>query len=279
MTGDWLPAGPDLPSVLSQYPRLLYTPLAKAEIPAIMFRGSLDARLCAGLIDRFMERGLMPTAEQAATGDSKRLRVDIGASLGTKGNQGEAFFASADQTRELFKTLFVGLPSPVDLVYETLAALVGGKNVRVAREPDGSEYGPAIIRIHYDGHRYKPHVDHVSLREQRFDYAVTRIEHQFAGVLCLQNALAQAGRVPQAILHRHLWMEEMDRLPAEEEFRKLAADRQIENHQVDLGVRDLYFLNTRCIHEVPAVVGDQARVVLAVFIGYSDDDDEVFVWS
>jgi len=30
---------------------------------------------------------------------------------------------------------------------------------------------------------------------------------------------------------------------------------------------------------VPAIAGDQARVVLAVFIGYSPDDDEVLVWS
>ena len=90
---------------------------------------------------------------------------------------------------------------------------------------------------------------------------MTRFEQQFAEVLCLQNALAQAGRVPQAILHRHLWMEEMGRHPAEDDFRKLAANPQIENHQVDLGG------------------GDQVRVVLAVFIGYSEDDDEVFVWS
>ena len=42
---------------------------------------------------------------------------------------------------------------------------------------------------------------------------------------------------------------------------------------------DLYFFNTRCIHEVPAVQGDDPRVVLAVFIGYAEDDDEIYVWS
>ena len=42
---------------------------------------------------------------------------------------------------------------------------------------------------------------------------------------------------------------------------------------------DLYFFNTRCIHEVPGVDGDLARVVLATFIGYSSGRDEIFVWS
>jgi hypothetical protein len=30
---------------------------------------------------------------------------------------------------------------------------------------------------------------------------------------------------------------------------------------------------------VPKVMGDQPRIVLAVFIGYSEDEDEVMVWS
>ena len=33
------------------------------------------------------------------------------------------------------------------------------------------------------------------------------------------------------------------------------------------------------IHEVPAVGGDDPRIVLAVFIGYEPADPEVFVWS
>ena len=50
------------------------------------------------------------------------------------------------------------------------------------------------------------------------------------------------------------------------------------NH-VALEVGDLYFFNTRLVHEVPAVKNEQARIVLAVFIGYDPDMDEVFVWS
>ena len=42
---------------------------------------------------------------------------------------------------------------------------------------------------------------------------------------------------------------------------------------------DLYFFNTRLIHEVPGLDSEDPRVVLATFIGYSSGHDEMFVWS
>ena len=219
-----------------------------------MLRGACQQPQCAGLIDRFTQRELMPAADGIELTNDRVRRVDIGVSLNSLASDKKTFFEAAAAARQLYGTLFDGFDNPVEILYRSLPALAGaeGKTVRVAREPDGREYCPAIIHIHYGGHRYTPHIDHALLREQRFD-------HQFAGVLCLQNAMAQGGRVPQAILHRHLWTEEMDRHVDEEAFRELAAERQIENLEVDLGLGDLYFFNTRCIHEVPAVGGDQAR--------------------
>jgi len=49
--------------------------------------------------------------------------------------------------------------------------------------------------------------------------------------------------------------------------------------EVVLQPGDLYFFNTRSIHEVPGVAGELPRVVLATFIGYSPDRAEIFVWS
>jgi hypothetical protein len=53
----------------------------------------------------------------------------------------------------------------------------------------------------------------------------------------------------------------------------------VPNVTVNLEPGDLYFFNTQLIHEVPGVPGELPRIVLATFIGYSPDDDEVFVWS
>jgi hypothetical protein len=62
-------------------------------------------------------------------------------------------------------------------------------------------------------------------------------------------------------------------------FHDYARENGIPNATVELEPGDLYYFNTRLIHEVPAVQGDQPRIVLATFIGYSHEDPEVWVWS
>jgi hypothetical protein len=42
---------------------------------------------------------------------------------------------------------------------------------------------------------------------------------------------------------------------------------------------DFYLFNSGCIHQVAPVEGNTHRTVLATFIGYSEDDDEIFVWA
>ena len=196
---------PDVDSVLAQYPDPLRA-LSEAEIPAILLRRVYPPKQCEGLIRRFVERNLMKDPEEFRPGD--RTRIDIGTSLGNRGNDREGFLTHSAATRELFSTLFEGLRDPVGLVYDYLQQLGGDKKVMTAREPDGRRYGPAVFRVHYESHSYKPHIDHVTLREKRFDYAVTRFEHQFAGVLCMQNATRHE-ETTQALLHRCLWSEEV----------------------------------------------------------------------
>ncbi len=273
---DWLPAEPDLETVCQTYNDPIYA-LSQAEIPAIILRDAYSPTQCQGLIERFTNMGLMRDEADVSSAD-KRTRIDIGTSLGNRGGDKSKFLAHAKTTEHLFRFLFHGFDNPVDLIYKSLDILSPGKEVKVAREPDGSRYGPAIFRVHYETHSYKPHIDHVKYREQRTDYAVYRFEHQFAGVLCVQNA-DEKGEGTQAILHRCLWSERIQPYIAEETFDRYAANNGIENYQVNLQQGDLYFFNTRCIHEVPPVQGTRARIVLAVFIGYSPDDNEVFVWS
>ena len=273
---NWLPAEPDLETVCQTYSDPVYA-LSQAEMPAIILRNAYSPAQCQGLIERFTNMGLMRDEADLNSAD-KRTRIDIGTSLGNRGGDKTKFLAHAKTTEHLFSFLFDGFDDPVDLIYNSLTALSPGKAVKVAREPDGARYGPAIFRVHYETHSYKPHIDHVKYREQRTDYAVYCFEHQFAGVLCVQNA-DENGKGTQAILHRCLWSEEIQPYIAEETFDQYAADNGIENYQVDLQQGDLYFFNTRCIHEVPPVQGTRARIVLAVFIGYSPDDNEIYVWS
>jgi hypothetical protein len=275
----WIPTEPDWDTILERYPNPIQA-LAELRTPAPIIRQAYSPEQCAGLIQRFIDKDLM-FDQDALDADPSVVpprRIDIGTSLGNRGSSPEEFFAHSQETHELFKTLFDGFENPVSLLYESLERLAPGKRVVTAYEPDGRRYSPAIFRIHYGGYAYKPHFDSVRWRENRVNYAVYRFEHQLAGLICFQNSEI-AGETAQAILHRCLWTPDVDSHIKDETFYQYAAKNQIEKAQVDLDQGDLYFFNTRCIHEVPGVKGRAPRIVLAVFIGYSPDDDEVFVWS
>lgn len=272
----WLPAEPDLPSVLAEYANPIQA-LADTTMPAVVLRQAYDPAECAGLVKRFVQWGLMRDPNDANSAD-KRTRIDIGTSLGNRGQDKDGFLAHAVGTHELFPHLFSGFTDPVKTMYDALAALAPGKRVQTAHEPDGRRYGPAIFRIHYTTHSYIPHIDSVRLREKRTNYAVYRFQHQFAGILCLQNAL-HGERSAQTIVHNCLWSDEIQPQLTNGTFHDFAAQNKIDQYRVDLAPGDLYFFNTHCIHEIPPLDGNNPRIVLAVFIGYSPDDRDVYVWS
>lgn len=178
----------------------------------------------------------------------------------------------------MLEGLFEGLTNPIDALYSGLAKLATHKVVKTAVEPDGRQYGKAIIRAHYGGYSYAPHFDSVRRREKRTDYQAFRFEHQFAGVLVLQNTVLD-GISAQCRIHKCFWEPEVQPYLNNNTFHEYADINQIPNADVVLEPGDLYFFNTGCIHEVPGVAGQDARVVLATFIGYSPDDPEVYVWS
>ena len=275
--GDWAAVEPNIDAALARFDNPIKA-LADTEVPAFIYRQAFDPEHCAGLMRRFTNLGLIRDPHSARAAPDKRARIDIGTSLATHARNKEQFLEHAQATHFLFDFLFKGFDNPVDLIYDSLQKLAPKNEVKVAREADGRLYGPGIFRVHYDGHTYKPHIDHVVLREKRVDFEVHRFTHQFAGVICLQNADA-SGPSTQAILHRSVWSEEIQQHIENDTFHQYAKENNVENCQVDLVPGDLYFFNTRCIHEVPAVRGDLPRAVLAVFIGYSEEDGEIYVWS
>lgn len=275
--GDWAAVEPDLDAALARFDNPIQA-LANAEVPAFVWRKAYAPDHCKGLVRRFTDLGLMRDAKEPRATDDHRLRIDIGTSLGNRGRDKERFLEHAQSTHFLFNFLFTGFDNPVDLIYEALQKLSPKNDVKVAYEPDGRQYGPAIFRVHYDGQRYRPHIDHVVLREGRTDYTVYRYTHQFAGVLCLQNADANGPGV-QSRLHRYLWDASIQPHIDHDTFDVYAKENNVAHCEVELEPGDLYFFNTRCIHEVPAVKGDSPRIVLAVFIGYSEEENEIFVWS
>jgi len=301
----WAIAEPDLETILADHLRPLEE-LAAGELPAVVIRRAYPPPSCARLVERLIREELLydprqPVPEKfleaaipegyyregrsgvdkfaweakAATG---KRRIDIGTSLGYRGSDLDAFFAHSQQTHELFGRLFSADEDPIRVCYSNLERLSRTKRVVTAYEPDGRQYGPAIIRAHYGGYTYAPHFDSVRLREKRADYAVHEFAHQFAGVLVLQNSWL-GDRSAQCILHRCLWQPDVDPHLKDGTFHDYARQHGIPSVQVDLEPGDLYFFNTRLIHEVPGVAGELPRIVLASFIGYSTDREEILVWS
>ena len=302
----WSPAAPDFESVFEQHARPL-DDLAAGIIPAVVLRQAWAPNHCRELVGKLIADELlydpkMPIPEKFrrqaipegyyregrkhmpayawkdGAEEQGKARIDIGSSLGYRGSELDEFFAHSRDTHALFDALFANRPNPIELLYQSLERLSRDKQVVTAYEPDGRKYGPAIIRAHYGGYTYKPHFDSVRLREKRSDYAVNDFEHQFAGVLVLQNSTVD-GEAAQGIIHQCLWEPEVDPHLKSATFHDFAADQEIPNTRICLEPGDLYFFNTRLIHEVPGIAGDDPRIVLATFIGFSSDRDEIFVWS
>ncbi len=301
----WKTSEPDLETIFAQHQQPLDA-LAAGDVPALVIRQAFPRQSCQRLIERLVAKELLydprkPVPEKfidaaipeghfregrnkqasrawdAGTATGRR-RIDIGTSLGYRGSDPDAFFAHSRESQDLFADLFSAGEDPVRILYDALQDLSRTKRVVTAHEPDGRQYGPAIIRAHYGGYTYKPHFDSVRLREKREGYAVHEFEHQFAGVLVLQNT--QLGELSaQCILHQCLWQPQIDSHLRGGTFHEYAAREGVANVEVVLEPGDLYFFNTRGIHEVPGVAGDLPRIVLATFIGYSSDREEIFVWS
>jgi hypothetical protein len=235
-------------------------------------------------------------------------RMDIGCALGNLGGDPGAFFADAERWQTVYKTLFVGLPTqPIELMYSALAALAGGrKHVRTAHEARGT-YCPAIYRSHMPNYGYAPHIDSVRSREKRTEYAVYRFDTQLGGILLVQApkrvALAGEGRTPgytppssdyhDTIMYQapctrpdvasFLEAQEQNMIGggmlSTDAFRAFAKQVGLPAAPIDLVPGDMYFFKSDSLHEVPGFSGSLARIVQATFIGYSEGDDEIMVWS
>ena len=270
----WTPAEGSPQGILKKYPKPLNA-LVSGEVPAIVLRQAFNPDHCVGLVERLYERGLAYDPRQ--TEDSKRP-VYVGPAFVRYNADPEKFFGYAADTHELFKTLFNGYDDPVKTFYEVLSYLAPDKRVMTAREPDGRLYGPAVFRVYYADIGHGPHFDSVAKRQKLFNYEVSRFQHQLAGVMCFQNS-EKEGESGEPFLYNCPWTPAVQEYITEGTFSQYVAEQGIPRIQIQLEPGDLYFFFSENIHEVPPVIGEKPRIVLAAFFGMSPDDEEIFVWS
>ena len=117
---DWKGVEPDLETALAKYENPIQT-LANAEVPAFIMRNAYDPAHCQGLIQRFIDMGMMRDSKEPRASADHRVRIDIGTSLGNRGSDKERFLSHAQTTQFLFDFLFKGFDNPVDFIYYTFA--------------------------------------------------------------------------------------------------------------------------------------------------------------
>jgi hypothetical protein len=276
MNPNWKPFEAPIDQILAQYPQPLEA-LHQRQTPALVLRNAYNRDHCAGLMQRFAERGYFDRATVDAESQlSGGPYLDLGTSLGRVGSNPEQFFAHATATHELFSHLFDGFDDPVQTMYSALQDLAPNKKVCNAYEPDGRHYGPAIFRVYHAQEGHKPHYDSIARRSsKKSDYAVADFDHQFAGVLCLQKA----GQEGETFIYDCYADDKVEDVLRQNEFPAYVDENQIARTLVQLEPGDLYFFSTENIHELPDTVGDTPRVVLAFFCAMSADRDEIFIWS
>ena len=299
----WPVLSPDRESVLGRCPDPMRA-LADGEIGGVVIKGAYRPEDCAVLVRRFIAEDLIPDPadpDRVFAGDyqtvghfrsddgaNRPLRIDIGSSLvnhtrlnpdsGDKDANKDRFLAHSEETQALFARLFEGIADPVDCLYQTLSGLAPGKEVKTAYEPDGRGYGPAIFRVHYPGQAYTPHINHVRVGDRLDEFNVSRYAHQFAGLICFQHS-ADLETTPHAEVHRTEWTPEVRRHLTAGTYRDFLRDHAVPQCTIAVEPGDFYLFNSGLMHEVGPVVGDAARIVLATFISYSPNDDEVMVWA
>lgn len=273
----WTPAEGSPQEILKKYPDPLNA-LVSGEVPAIALRQAFNPDHCAGLIKRLYERGLVYDPRPTEDNEASNRPVYVGPAFVRHSADPDQLFAYAADTHELFQTLFNGYDNPVKTFYEMLACLAPGKQVMTAREPDGRLYGPAVFRAYYADRGHGPHFDSVAKRQKLFHYQVSRFQHQLAGVMCFQNS-EKEDESGEPFLYNCPWTPTVQEYITAGTFSQYVADQGIPRAQIQLEPGDLYFFFSENIHEVPPVIGEKPRIVLAAFFGMSPDDEEIFVWS
>ena len=109
----WIPIEPDWETILDKYPNPIQA-LAEMRTPAPVIRQAYNPAHCEGLTQRFIEKDLMYDQNTHYNNPSvvPTERIDIGTSLGNRGNSPEDFFSHAEETHALFETLLTDTTIP-----------------------------------------------------------------------------------------------------------------------------------------------------------------------
>ena len=298
----WLPiTGGSVEEIISAHA----DPLALLEsgaVPALVVRRALAAPALTTVLSR-----LQGQPWQRRTASYKTLGVDLGAYLGryphpldllraevhstcTKTTDLQRHHANATAAFDLAAKR-AGLYAPVEALHRTLRALLAARSA--AAEADFLP-APGVFRMHRPGNRFAPHADTIHAAEwssacggkrPRRGVApnfrpLRRLRHQLSALVSLQQ--------PRSGGELRIFSTNWEALMSTCNQRGVAYDVGIafphwpraaamlhpREYNLTVTPGDVFIFNSNRVHEVLPVVGQQPRLVLGSFVGYSHSPRE-----
>jgi hypothetical protein len=185
----------------------------------------------------------------------------------------DTYFAEAQATNILF-------PNPkLDLrahIREQLRYIFGLPSFETAKEPDGTPYAPAIIRLHSNGVNNPLHNDNIMRDAASTTLIVRGLRSQFSCVVCAQEC-DDGGHLR---LYRKPWQPEDERYKVKDGLgydQGVVEGRDCFVFKPQTG--DVYVFNPTNYHEIDAVSGQERRTMGFFFGFFEDTMEQGITWS
>ena len=98
----------------------------------------------------------------------------------------------------------------------------------------------------------------MSIVDKLFNFDISRFRHQFAGLICIQNA-TDDDRCPHAAIDQCVWSPEVQEHLSNGTYFQYMTENRIPRCQIEVNPGDFYLFNSGCIHQVVPVEGKTPR--------------------
>lgn len=263
MEKKWIPIGFDYKEIQKNKHRI--SEIINGKKPVLIIRNFYTVNQCK-LIAIQSQRFLRFNQKD-------KIHKKIGTSLLSFLTSKSEYFKDADDSREVFRTIFEKIEDPRKKIHKLLSEFYPNKNIQVASE-EQKKYACGVIRIHeFDD--YAPiHRDCVSFEDPHFQ--VSKFINQLSTVLYLQ----QSDKGGDLVIYKKAWQK------SDEKFRNIdfGYSRNVlkgckESVKIKPSKGDLIIINPKYYHEILPIKSKKKRITLGLFLAFSDYTSHIVTWS
>ncbi|MGW7001545.1 2OG-Fe(II)-dependent halogenase WelO5 family protein [Streptomyces sp. NPDC054933] len=243
--------------------------LAHGEIAVVVLRNLLPAEAFA--VNR--ERIGKLLANASTTEYVNGALTTVGPYLAKYLDRPQGYFEDAEAARAMLDSVEFDLDGQVR---SGLREAFGLGSMEPAREPDGREYSPSVVRIHANGVRNPLHNDNIMRDAAGTGIALADLAFQLSCVVCLQECDGGG----ELRMYQREWkpVDEAHKIPGGLGYDEAVVDG-IPCHEFKPQAGDVYLINPTRYHSIERVSGSD-RLTMGFFVGFGDDRlKDAVVWG